>query len=76
MIEHVIDCQTGQGVDRDFEGVLPQPGETFITEGASLIPDPQQVARDARRLEALARLRQLALTDEVVADLLLVMGVE
>lgn len=62
-IEHVLDCTTQQGVDRDYE---ERP----------LVVDPGFGHAEDRRTAALARLRALALTDEVVADLLTVLGVD
>lgn len=63
-IEHVIDCSTGQGVDRDYEGTLP--GE------AKVIPDPAA----ERRRRALLRLKIRSASEPAVADLLIVLGLD
>lgn len=64
VLEHAVDCSDGTAVDRDYEGDL-----------SLLVPDPAIAVREKRHAEALGRLRALALTDEVVADLLIVLGV-
>jgi hypothetical protein len=85
-MEHVVDCTTGQGVDRDFEGELPVPGQVCdMRDDAAvpvsamagvLIPDPVMVQKEASRMAALQRLRKHALSDELTADLLTVMGLD
>jgi hypothetical protein len=63
VIEHVVDCETGQAVDQDYEGDL-----------AALLPDPSVAAAERKRKHALRRLRNRAQDDEVVADLLTALG--
>lgn len=65
VIEHYVDCSTGNAVDRDYEGDL-----------SLLLPDPAIAEREARRDAALTRLKNLALSDRAIADLLIVMEVE
>ncbi len=61
-IEHFVDCGTGDAVDRDFEGELPQPEPVDF--------------KAAAREKALQRLRAFAAEDEIVADILIVLGLE
>jgi len=61
-LEHVMDLSTGQGCDREFEGERP--------------PSNAAAELAARRLReaALARLQLAAVSDQVVRDLLVVLG--
>jgi hypothetical protein len=67
-IEHFVDCSTGQAVDRDYEGqLLPTP---------ELVNLEERALKAKLRADALERLRSLAVTDEVVRDLLVVLEVQ
>jgi hypothetical protein len=62
-LEHVVDCTTGQGMDRDWDGV--QVGQ-----------DPAILAREKRQKVAFIRLQERARADQDIADLLTVLGLE
>jgi hypothetical protein len=64
MAERVIDLDCQRYADREYDGPLP----------VSTAAEEQAAAR--RRERALARLREKAAADPVVADLLIVLGLD
>jgi len=64
--EHIVDCGGTTAVDVEV------PEEDVAWRDKS----PSQIAAEQARAAALARLQAAALTDEVLADLLIVLGVE
>lgn len=66
--ELVVDCATGMAQDQDL--TEEQLGRQVVAHAESVATS--QRARD--RQGALTRLRQEAITDEVLADLLYVLG--
>lgn len=63
VIEHVVNCETGEGVDQDYEGDL-----------ATLLPDPAIAHAERKQRAALKRLQNRALDDPAIADILTVLG--
>lgn len=64
--EHFVDIAAGTAEDR------PYP----VAEGVQLGPSPQELEHRARVEQALTRLKAAAMSDENLADLLLILGVE
>lgn len=77
-LRHVVNCSGEPDTDLAAYDEEFRPGE--LEELTQLSPGEQTkqeiAARAARRHEALRRLQFLSITDEVVRDLLIVMGVE
>jgi hypothetical protein len=77
-LRHVVNCSGDPDTDlAEFDAEIT-PGE--LEELTRLSPGEETkqeiAAREARRHEALRRLQFVAISDEVVRDLLCVMGVE